>query len=209
MAACASGLLVGSVAVVQPVPSLSRLAIFALLVAVASGAEAALAPPIANAPVATGAAGRLAQANGLVLLAIWLGGPLLARAPTADGRALLGAVAIGAGGTLRAAAIARLGARFNSDNTIAPGAALETRGVFRRLAHPSELGLLLLAAGAAVFWGGAATALMIAPLYLLAVARLSLEEAALARRHGARYAAYRRSTFDPFPILTPQGAAGA
>ena len=201
----ANALLILSLGLARPAPSAPLLAVYAGLVAVASGLEAALAPPAERA-TETSAARWPARASGLLLMAVWLGSPLLATSPPDPWRFALGSIAFAAGAALRAVAIRRLGARFNSDNHIEADAALETHGLYRRLAHPSELGLLLLAAGAALFWG-TATLWMIPALYLATLARLTLEEAALSRRHGARYALYRRSTFDPFPRLTPQGGA--
>lgn len=188
--------------------ALPPLGLYAALVAFASGLEAAVAPPADRSSPPGSTPVLLAQLTGLLLLANQLGGPWLARAAPAPWRVEFGSVALLAGAMLRAAAIRRLGGRFNSDNHIAAGAALETGGLYRRLAHPSELGLLLVATGAAAFWGGA-TAWLVAPLYLVTLARLSLEEAALTRRHGASYARYRRATFDPFPNLTSRGGARA
>ena len=184
------------------------LLLYASLLAFASGLEASLAPAIEHISRRS-PAGWLAQVSGLLLLAAWLHGPLCGAAPTALWEPLLGATALIAGAALRAAAIVRLGARFTSDNHIETGAGLETGGLYRRLAHPSELGLMLLALGAAVFWGDVHAALIVAALYSVTLARLRFEEVALTRHHGSLYAAYRRATFDPFPTLTPRGVAGA
>jgi protein-S-isoprenylcysteine O-methyltransferase Ste14 len=121
---------------------------------------------------------------------------------------VLGAIVFASGAVLRATSILQLGARFNSDNHIEASASLETDGLYRCFAHPSELGLLLLAVGAALFWG-AATLWIIPLLYLVSLARLNIEETALTRAHGVRYALYRRGRFDPFPNITPQGGCGA
>lgn len=206
MAASANAALVMAVALARPALTLPLLGAYAGLIAVASGLEAALAPPADRSCESSLRTGWPAQASGLMLMAVWLGSPLLATTPPDSWRICLGSVVFVAGAALRCAAIARLGERFNSDNHIEAGAALETHGLYRRLAHPSELGLLLLAAGAGLFWGGAML-WFLPPLYLVTLARLNAEEAALTRRHGARYALYRRGTFDPFPNLAPHGGA--
>jgi protein-S-isoprenylcysteine O-methyltransferase Ste14 len=207
-AACASALLVISTSLAVAATPVLALAFYASLVAVASGVEATLAPRAERPSALSPPAQWLAQASSLILLAVWLGSPLLARQPPRTWHVALGSVVLLSGAALRAAAIARLGARFNSDNHIEASASLEIRGLYRCLAHPSELGLLLLVLGAAMFWG-ADTMWSIPLLYLLALARLNVEEAALVRHHGVRYAIYRRTTLDPFPILTPQGGASA
>jgi len=143
--------------------------------------------------------GRLAAVTGLWLL-------LLAASPLGLGwrgaaPPLPGALLMLAGASLRAGAIAQLGRRFNSTNAIAPEARLETRGLYRWLAHPSELGLLLLAGGGLVLTAPAAALLMLLPLYALTLARLRLEERALAARHGDAWRRYRARTFDPIPAM--------
>jgi protein-S-isoprenylcysteine O-methyltransferase Ste14 len=171
--------------------------IFVLLATLASALEAAVAP--ATDRSGPGRAAQLAQASGLLLLGIWttsLAAPGGARPPAAW---LAGAAMLALGALLRAAAIARLGARFNSDNRIEAGAALETAGLYRRLAHPSELGLVLLAAGAVLMVGGPAQAAIAAALYGVTAWRMRLEERALIAAHGPAYAAYRRATWDPIP----------
>jgi protein-S-isoprenylcysteine O-methyltransferase Ste14 len=181
---------------------------YAALGALVAGVEAALASPNERAPETSSPTGLFSQASGLLFMALWLGSPFFASGGPLVWRALIGAVAIGSGLALRATAIVTLGARFNSDNYIEAGAVLETKGLYRRLAHPSELGLLLLAVGALAYWA-AAILWIIAPLYLVTVARLNLEETALTRSHGARYVHYRRHTLDPFPFLAPQGGSRA
>lgn len=208
MAALASLLLVLSTLWVRPAPQ-GLLLVYAGLVALASGVEASLAPATeGRIPASDSPAIWLAQASGLLLLAVWLGGPLTSAGPPPPWAPPIGVVVLIAGSTLRAVAIARLGGRFNSDNHIETTAVLETGGLYRRLAHPSEVGLLLLALGAAIFWSNAGAALLVAAAYLVSLARLRLEETALTRRYGALYAAYRRTTFDPFPTLPSRGAAG-
>jgi protein-S-isoprenylcysteine O-methyltransferase Ste14 len=204
-AACANASLAFAAALAHPSTPISIIVGYAALSALVGGVEAGLAPSIDRASNVFSPAALAAQASGLLFMAVWLGSPLFAIASKGLWFPLFGCAAIVAGATLRASAIVNLGARFNSDNHIGDSAILETKGLYRHLAHPSELGLLLLAAGASVFWG-AMTLPIIASLYLVTIARLCLEETALTRRHGARYALYRRSTLDPFPHLALQGA---
>lgn len=189
-------------------------AAFAALAALACALEAAVAPvdaagddaghgptagPAGAGPVSARVTA-LARATGLLLLAVWITAAVAIGAcgpPVAAAAA--GTVMMAAGAVLRGAAIRRLGQRFNSTNAIAAGAALERDGVYRWLAHPSELGLMLLAGGAAVMALSPAPALLVAVLWGITAARLRLEEAALVRHHGDGYRAYRRTTFDPLP----------
>jgi protein-S-isoprenylcysteine O-methyltransferase Ste14 len=140
--------------------------------------------------------------TGLCLLALWSAplvvGPREASWPTlAAGLCLMAG-----GGALRVAAIRRLGGRFLSDSAVAGRQPVETGGVYRRLAHPSELGLLMLACGGVLLSGRAAAWLGVALLYLLSLFRLALEERALTRRHGERYRLFRRATWHPAPAFT-------
>jgi len=176
-------------------------AVFWALAALAGAAEAALAPMDAPAGGAEPRpARRLALATGVMLLAVLT----LAAAAIGSGdppapAAAAGAAMMAAGAILRAAAIRRLGLRFNSTNTIAAGAALERDGIYRWLAHPSEVGLGLIAGGAAMMAFAPAPALLLVPLWGVTLARVRFEEAALVRHHADAYRAYRRTTFDPLP----------
>lgn len=186
--------------------------LFAGLAALAAASEAAVAPAVEARAPRSESGSRTAPVLGAASAALFLAfslTSLLLPLRTGGFRAVLGApwdmVAgaglMWAGGGLRVAAIATLGARFNSDNHIAAEASLHTDGVFRRLAHPSELGLLLLIAGAMLLTGLSPAWLLAVPIYLLAVLRLRLEEAALLRVHGAAYRLYRSRTLDPLPSL--------
>lgn len=183
---------------------------FALLMGVAAGLEARLALAAAPAePEAAPAHGRTVSAlsalTGLAVFAASVAPFAFQRAgapaPLIGGAAdaALGLLLMGMGLALRVAAIARLGHRFNSANVVAPGDRLETAGLYRWLAHPSELGLLLLLAGGLLLVRGSWAWLLLPLVYLLAAARITFEEKALVARHGAAYRQYRRRTFDPIP----------
>jgi protein-S-isoprenylcysteine O-methyltransferase Ste14 len=106
-------------------------------------------------------------ATGQGLLAVHAGGlaeHLLRGTPGA----WAGALVIGAGVALRVAAIVTLGPAFSSSELPPPRRI--TAGVYRAMRHPSELGLLLAAAGAALLLGSvlaaALTVFVLAPLSL-------------------------------------------
>lgn len=91
-----------------------------------------------------------------------------------------GAMMMLAGIALRAASMNSLGPRFVSEVRVLPrGARVET-GLYRRARHPSEVGLLLLCAGAAVQTGSLpAAALMVFGLLPLAFLRTRRERVLL------------------------------
>ena len=150
--------------------------------------------------------GALAVATGAGLLLL-SAGPLAVQAhplsaPRSSVALVGGAVLMVLGVLFRVTAIVQLGGRFNSTNAIAPGAALEDRGVYRVLAHPSEVGLLLLVIGGLVLVARPVWWLLLVPFYALILARVGLEERALCVHHGDAYRRYRARTFDPMPRLT-------
>jgi protein-S-isoprenylcysteine O-methyltransferase Ste14 len=145
------------------------------------------------------------SAAGALLFLLLTAGPL-ADWPRFSTRLTLGPGWIGlalalslVGIVLRALAIRRLGARFSSGNVVDGRAGLETAGGDRLLAHPSEAGLLLLAAGAALLSASPWSLVVLGALYGSALARIGLEEATLRDRHGCIYKMYRADRFDPFP----------
>jgi len=111
----------------------------------------------------------LPAAIGLGLLALTLAGLVVN-----NGHAL-GAVPLAAGIGLRVAAIRQLGARFQ--HGVHRPTALETRGLYRWLHHPSELGTLFIAAGTAWMLGLGPSWLFLVPLVLF---RMRLEDRVLA-----------------------------
>lgn len=112
---------------------------------------------------------------------------------------LAGITLIAMGGWLRFCAVGRLGSRFTSDNSISEDALLEQGGVYRWLAHPSEVGLLLLSGGGFCLvqsgWFAGLTLL----LFVLQTWRNHLEESALFSHYKDEYLEYRRRTLDPLP----------
>ncbi|MDB5472665.1 MAG: isoprenylcysteine carboxyl methyltransferase [Caulobacter sp.] len=201
-AALAGGLTAGLLSLAALPSGIAAWPVIALTALWAAG-EAAAAGLRGPETAANGAAGRMAHRlaglTGLILLALVAvplsqatGAPSLAPGWLAAGLMLAGA-------TFRIAAILALGGRFNSDNAIADGAGLQEAGPYRLLAHPSELGLLLLAIGALAFVGHGLDWLWLIPLYGLQAVRIRLEEQSLLGHFGEAYRQYRRRRYDPLP----------
>jgi protein-S-isoprenylcysteine O-methyltransferase Ste14 len=165
------------------------LAGIAALLAFAEVERAARAAPDPARPGAPGTGLALTSALGLLATAwatlawtsiitplSWLGLPLLA-----------------AGIALRALAIRTLGPSFTSEIVAIPGQPVVTHGIYARLHHPSDVGLLLVALGLALLGGSAPAALValcvVAPSV---VVRMMREDALLAPLRVTRAAASRR-----------------
>jgi protein-S-isoprenylcysteine O-methyltransferase Ste14 len=143
-------------------------------------AEIEQASRIAPDPARAGAPGtRLALVSALGLLATaWaaVGFPSFS-----SPLSWLGLLAIAAGVVLRALAMRALGASFTSEIVAIPGQRLVSHGIYARLRHPSDVGLLLVSLGLAWLGGSAAAAVIalgvVAPSVIL---RMLREDAALA-----------------------------
>ncbi|MDP9100032.1 MAG: isoprenylcysteine carboxylmethyltransferase family protein [Verrucomicrobiota bacterium] len=114
-----------------------------------------------------------------------------------NGRALeIAAVALFAAGLVfRWWAIVALGRFFTVDVTIENDHELVERGPFGVVRHPSYTGVLLAFLGFALTlrnWG--AILVVLVPIFVAFVRRMNVEEAALSRALGERYAAYMRRT---------------
>lgn len=134
---------------------------------------------LTGAALLAGAVMGLRRAPELALGAVWL-------APAAAGLA--------AGVALRVAAVRRLGASFLTGAEGSAGAPLVTRGVYGRIRHPSETGLLLASAsGAVLVRSGVFLALWVVAILPLAVIRARREDGVLAGAHGAAHAVWRRA----------------
>jgi protein-S-isoprenylcysteine O-methyltransferase Ste14 len=108
-----------------------------------------------------------------------------------------------AGIMLRGAAIGQLGRQFTSEGSRPGGGGLVQTGLYAWMRHPSETGLLLIAAGAALLMGGPLAGLLCAVLLLpLALVRIHLEENVLRETYGAEFDHYRSRT----PALAPATA---
>jgi protein-S-isoprenylcysteine O-methyltransferase Ste14 len=114
----------------------------------------------------------------------------------------LGLVAMPAGIAMRRAAIGRLGERFVSSVSADGRSELVDEGVYARVRHPSEAGLLLVTLGAAILLGSsAAAAVWCAVLLPLTLARISIEDRCLSRAFGGEFRSYRRRVRALVPFL--------
>lgn len=146
---------------------------------------------------------RLAWAQGLAVLAVfWTG--LVQR--LSDGTPalpasveVLGLVLMLTGALLRHAAIRTLGARFVTE--IEAGPELVRRGVYDRIRHPSESGLLLAAMGSALLLSSpAAFGVFVVLLLPVVISRTRIEDAALATSFGERHLRYLREAGRFLPL---------
>jgi protein-S-isoprenylcysteine O-methyltransferase Ste14 len=96
---------------------------------------------------------------------------------------------------LRVWAITVLGSAFRTSVQVEDGQHVVDTGPYRWIRHPSYTGILLISVGAGLSYGNwiAPAVLLLIPLAAIAW-RISVEEAALTRALGERYAAYRQRT---------------
>jgi protein-S-isoprenylcysteine O-methyltransferase Ste14 len=146
---------------------------------------------------------RWALGTGIALLLIvWLS--LLERQLSASqvgaGQVACGAMLLGLGAALRAAAVRQLGSRFVTEVTPLAGDQLTRSGIYQVVRHPSEAGLLLASAGIPILLGSFWTASLALPMFVgLTWRRLVLEESALLTAHGPAYETYRRQVGGLWP----------
>jgi protein-S-isoprenylcysteine O-methyltransferase Ste14 len=113
----------------------------------------------------------------------------------------LGVALFGAGGALRIWPVFVLGHRFSGLVAIQSGHELVTTGPYRRIRHPSYLGLVINAIGWALAFRSGLGLLLAASLMLPLLARIRAEERLLHAQFGAEYDAYRRRTWRLIPGL--------
>lgn len=147
---------------------------------------------------------RLATVVGLGLVAtIWtaLGECAMTDDVATYGRLAVGGLLMATGALFRGLALRQLGSRFRTEVSPVPDDRLVRDGIYSRLRHPSEAGLLLAITGVLCTLGAWRTSSVAVPVFaLLMIARLALEERALAARFGDDYARYRRAV----PALWPR-----
>jgi protein-S-isoprenylcysteine O-methyltransferase Ste14 len=107
-----------------------------------------------------------------------------------------------AGLVLRWWAIITLGRFFTVDVTIEKDHELVERGPFRVVRHPSYTGVLLAFVGFALtLHNWAALLVMLLPIFAAFIRRMNVEEEALLRALGSRYADYMRRTKRLVPFV--------
>jgi protein-S-isoprenylcysteine O-methyltransferase Ste14 len=167
---------------------------FVALATVFCVVEAGAAHPTREAGKAE-AGGWLPAVTGLALLTVFLAALLGRGAGSAAG-----AVLIAGGVALRWAAMRQLGQWFVSEVRLLPGHELVTGGVYRWVRHPSELGLLAIALGAAVLLGSRAAGVGVVGLALLVLWRVRVEDRMLALHFPRAFTAWAREV----PALLPR-----
>lgn len=142
----------------------------------------------------------------LLLLALVLLGPAtLGTGPAwpssiAPGLLVLGLVLVGAGLLLAAAGVLQLGRNLSPLPVPKSGAGLVTTGPYRLVRHPIYGGLILLAFGWALAFGGWLTFGSAIALFVLLERKAAREERRLLERF-AEYGAYRRRTRKLLPFV--------
>ena len=113
-----------------------------------------------------------------------------------------GIIVMWLGLALRVWAIAALGGAFRTTVEVDPGQAVVSTGPYKRVRHPSYLGLLLIVAGYGLAVGNwlALAACLLLPLPAL-VRRIELEETELSRVLGDPYRDYQAKTARLIPGL--------
>jgi protein-S-isoprenylcysteine O-methyltransferase Ste14 len=135
---------------------------------------------------------------GINVAANWRAGAL------PDGRLfeVTGVMLFAVGLLLRWWAIVTLGRFFTVDVTIEKDHELVERGPFRLVRHPSYTGVLLAFVGFALTlrnWG--AILVILVPIFAAFIHRMNVEEEALLRALGSRYAAYMARTKRLIPLV--------
>jgi protein-S-isoprenylcysteine O-methyltransferase Ste14 len=122
--------------------------------------------------------------------------------PYGDIFAYVGVVLFVAGLLLRWWAIITLGRFFTVDVTIEKDHELVERGPFRLVRHPSYTGVLLAFVGFALtLRNWAALLIVLVPIFAAFIHRMNVEEEALSRALGSRYADYMRRTKRLVPFV--------
>lgn len=129
----------------------------------------------------------------MIVLVVWLDGRGVLRLPGGEPLRIAGALTMLAGTVLRAGAMIQLGRRFSLRVTLQQGHALETRGFYRHIRHPSYLGSLLMLLGFALVFRslvGVACAFALSALS----GRIRREERFMAEQFGDQWRDYAART---------------
>jgi protein-S-isoprenylcysteine O-methyltransferase Ste14 len=100
-----------------------------------------------------------------------------------------------AGIALRWAAILQLKKSFTVDVSVSKGQILKTDGLYKRIRHPSYLGLLLILTGlSSAICNYISFLLILAPVFAAVIYRIGVEEKLLAEEFGEDYLSYKKVT---------------
>ena len=116
--------------------------------------------------------------------------------------AWLGLAVFMAGIIVRWLSILQLKKAFTVDIVITDDHQLKTDGMYKRIRHPSYLGLLLICAGLAISMNSLISLLVIIiPIFIAIIYRIKVEEDILLEAFGEAYANYRMKACMIFPKL--------
>ena len=116
-----------------------------------------------------------------------------------DALAWAGVVLFLLGSALRLWPVYVLGHRFSGFVAIQKGHALETRGIYSVIRHPSYLGAIVLSLGWSLAFRSGLGVILTALMVLTLLGRIKAEERLLASEFGAAYDAYRARTWRLLP----------
>ena len=140
----------------------------------------------------------LSVTAGIFVAQNWRAGAL----PQGRGFAIAGVVLFALGLIFRWWAIVTLGRFFTVDVVIEKDHELVERGPFKWVRHPSYTGVLLAFVGwALTLRNWAAILVVLVPIFLAFVRRMTVEEEALGRALGDKYAAYMTRTKRLIPLV--------
>ena len=144
----------------------------------------------------------LCHLTGLAVFLVWWSAIAFASSDEAF-RLLIGILIATVGTVVRRRAVVSLGDAFISDVRPRPEVVkLKTSGVYARVRHPSELGLLLASLGAGFATGAAPSlAVSLAVLLPLSYMRVRIEERNLRDEFGKTYVDYEKRTGRFLPRL--------
>ena len=114
--------------------------------------------------------------------------------------AMAGYVVIAAGAIIRWRAILQLSIAFTVDVAVSEGQKLKTDGLYKKVRHPSYLGLLLILTGLSVAMSSPwSVAVVVIPMILTISYRINVEEKLLSDEFGEAYARYRSRSWRLLP----------
>jgi protein-S-isoprenylcysteine O-methyltransferase Ste14 len=114
--------------------------------------------------------------------------------------ALAGYLVIIVGTVIRWIAIIQLNKAFTVDVAISEGQELKTDGLYRKMRHPSYLGLFLILGGLSIGMANIWSVLAIViPMFFTINYRITVEEKLLSREFGEAYAAYKSQSWKLLP----------